>query len=82
VEKKNLRKDLKSDIILSYTTTKSKFCISSHTQNANLSMLLIDTILGPSCTQQLAKSSEVQAGRTVGINVSDVCALIYQKYTL
>jgi len=52
-EEEKLREDVKSGIILCYTITKSNKCGSSHTQSADLSMLVIDTILGSPCTQQI-----------------------------
>ena len=53
-EEGKLQEDVKSGIILCYTITKSNRCSSSHIQSTNLSMLVIDTILGSRCTQQMA----------------------------
>jgi hypothetical protein len=75
-EEEKLREDVKSGINLCYTNTKSKRCGSSHTQSANLSMVVIDTILGPPCTQQIATVFRRSDRASVRMNVSNSCAMI------
>jgi hypothetical protein len=51
-QKKAIRKNLQTDIILSYTNRTSNFCVSSHSKRP--SMLVIETNLVSSYTHQLA----------------------------
>ena len=80
-EEEKLREDVKSGIVLFYTNRKSNRCGSSHTPSANLSILVIDTLLDFGCAQQLA-IFRIMAGVSVGNNVSEICPMVYQQHKL